>query len=109
MCEVDKDEAIVMPETKEELVMNIMSFDEMESEEFPMIPAIIAGEEKKDSKIKESIKRSDKFSERTIEKYTVITYENIIYIPQSLRKRILWWYHRYLQHPGIIRMEATLR
>jgi hypothetical protein len=27
----------------------------------------------------------------------------------SLRKRIVWWYHTYLQHPGITRMEATLR
>jgi hypothetical protein len=40
MCAVDKDEAIVMPETKAELVMNIMNFDEMESEEFPMSPEI---------------------------------------------------------------------
>jgi hypothetical protein len=31
-----------MPETKEELVRNIMNVDEMESEEFPMSPAIIA-------------------------------------------------------------------
>jgi hypothetical protein len=35
--------------------------------------------------------------------------ENKIYIPISLRKRIVWWYHTYLQHPGITRMEATLR
>jgi hypothetical protein len=55
------------------------------------------------------IKRSDKFSERTIERATVITYENKIYIQQSLRKRIVWWYHTYLKHPGITRMEATLR
>jgi hypothetical protein len=38
MCAVEKDEAIGMPETKEEVVMNILNFDEMESEEFPMIP-----------------------------------------------------------------------
>jgi hypothetical protein len=38
----------------------------------------------------------------------VITYEKKIYIPQYLRKRIVWWYHTYLQHPGITRMEATL-
>jgi hypothetical protein len=55
------------------------------------------------------IKRSDKFSERTIERSTVITYEKEVYIPQSIRKRIVWWYHTYLQHPGITRMEATLR
>jgi hypothetical protein len=37
--------------------MNIMNFDEMESEEFPMIPEIIAREQQKDSKLKELIKR----------------------------------------------------
>jgi hypothetical protein len=38
----------------------------------------------------------------------VITHDGKIYIPQSLRKRIVWWYHTYLQHPGIKCMEATL-
>jgi hypothetical protein len=52
MCAVEKDEAIVMPETKKELVMNIMNFYEMESEEFPMSPAIIAREQQKDSHLK---------------------------------------------------------
>jgi hypothetical protein len=109
MCEVEKDEAIVMPETKKELVMNIMNFDETESEESPMSPEIIAREQQKYSQLKEFIKRSYKFSERIIERSTVITDEKKIYIPQSLRKRILWWYHTYLQHPGITHMEATLR
>jgi hypothetical protein len=44
MCELEQYDAIVMPETKEELVMNIMDLDEMESEEFPMSPEIIACE-----------------------------------------------------------------
>jgi hypothetical protein len=80
----------------------------MESEEFPMSLAIIAREQQKDSQLKELIKMLDKFSEITIERTTVITYEKNICIPQSLRKRIVWWYHMYLQHPGITRMEATL-
>jgi hypothetical protein len=54
------------------------------------------------------MKKSDKFSERLIERSTVITYDNKIYISQSLRKRIMWWYHTYLQHLGITHMEATL-
>jgi hypothetical protein len=52
MCAVEKYEAIFMPETKEELVMNIMNFDEMESEEFPMSPSTIAREQQKDSQLK---------------------------------------------------------
>jgi hypothetical protein len=89
--------------------MNIMNFDEMESEELTMSPAIFAREQQKDSQLKELIKRSDNFSERTIERSKVIAYEKKTYIPQSLRKRIVWWYHTYIQHPGITRMEATPR
>jgi hypothetical protein len=62
----------------------------MESEEFPMSPEIIAREQNKDTQLKEVMKKSDKFSERLIERSTVITYDNKIYIPQSLRKRIVW-------------------
>jgi hypothetical protein len=109
MCAVEHNEARVMPETKEDLVHNIVNVDEMESEEFPMSPEIISSEQKKDTHLKEVMKKSDKFSERTVERSTVITYENKIYIPTPLRKRIVWWYHTYLQHPGITRMEATLR
>jgi hypothetical protein len=95
MCAVEQNEARVMPETKEELVHNIMNVDEMESEEFPMSPKIISREQKKDTHLKEVMKKSDKFSERTVERSTVITYDTKIYIPISLRKRIVWWYHTY--------------
>jgi hypothetical protein len=40
MCAVEKNAAIVMAGTKEEFVMNITNLDEMESEEFPMSPAL---------------------------------------------------------------------
>ena len=31
-----------------------------------------------------------------------------IYVPASLRQRIVSWYHDYLAHPGNTRMEATI-
>jgi hypothetical protein len=62
------------------VVMNIMNLDGMESEEFPMSPEIIVCEQKKDTHLKEVMKKSDKFSERFIETSTVITYDNDIYI-----------------------------
>jgi hypothetical protein len=58
MCAVEQDEAIILPETKEELVMNNMNLDETESEEFPMSPDIIALEQKKDTHLKEVMKKS---------------------------------------------------
>jgi hypothetical protein len=86
-----------------------MNVNEMESEEFPISPEIIAREQKKETHLKEVMNKSEKFSERIVERSTVITFENKIYIPKSLIKRIVWWYHTYLQHPVITRMEATLR
>jgi hypothetical protein len=83
MCAVEQNDAIIMPETKEELVMNIMNIDEMESEEFPTSPEIISREQKKYTHLKEVMKKSEKFSERLIERSTVITYDNKIYITQS--------------------------
>jgi hypothetical protein len=74
-----------------------------------MSPEIIAREQNKDTHLKEVMKKSEKFSERIIERSTVVTYDNKMYIPISLRKRMVWWYHTYLQHPGITRIEATLR
>jgi hypothetical protein len=74
-----------------------------------MSPEIIAREQKKDTHLKEVMKKSDKLSEIIIEISTVFTYDNKIYIPQSLRNRTVWWNHTYLQYPGITCMEATLR
>jgi hypothetical protein len=109
MCAVEQNEAITLPETKDELVYHMMNVVEMESLELPMIPEISAREQEKDTHLKEVMKKSDKFSERIVERSTVITYEIKIYIPISLRKRKVWWYHTYLQHPGITIMEATIR
>jgi hypothetical protein len=55
ICAVEQNKARVMPETKEELVRNIMNLDDMESEEFPMSPEIIACEPKE----RHTLKRSD--------------------------------------------------
>jgi hypothetical protein len=39
----------------------------------------------------------------------VKTASDTIYVPASLRSAIMQWYHTTLQHPGIKRMQATLR
>jgi hypothetical protein len=45
-----------------------------------MSPEVIACEQKKDTHLKEVMKKSDKFLERLIERSTLITYDNKIYI-----------------------------
>jgi hypothetical protein len=73
MCAVEQDEAREFSETKHELVHHIMNVDGMESEAFPTSPEIIAREQKKDTHLKEVMKKSNKFSERIVERTTVIT------------------------------------
>ena len=38
----------------------------------------------------------------------MVTYEDKIYVPQSLRRRTLEWYHHFLNHPGGDRLYHTL-
>jgi glutaredoxin 2 len=61
MCAVEQNEARVLPESKDDVVHHMMNFDEMESEEFPTSPEIIAREQKKDTYFKKVMNKSDKF------------------------------------------------
>jgi hypothetical protein len=44
-----------------------------------------------------------------IEWYDLLCYNDEIYIPQSLRQRVLSWYHEHLLHLGQTRTEMTIR
>jgi hypothetical protein len=48
------------------------------------------------------------YSIQHIEGYDLIFYKQKIYIPQSLRQRVLSWSHEYLLHPGQTRTEKTI-
>jgi Integrase zinc binding domain len=39
----------------------------------------------------------------------LLCFKDKIYIPQSLRQRVLSWYHEYLLHPGQTHTEQTIR
>jgi Integrase zinc binding domain len=41
-----------------------------------------------------------------VEEYNLLSYQGKI--PNSLEGQIVAWYHKYLAHPGMTRMEATL-
>ena len=45
---------------------------------------------------------------KDVEGVQLIHYCNKIYVPKTLRKRTLKWYHHYLCHPGGDRLAATL-
>ena len=43
-----------------------------------------------------------------VEGKELITYKNKIYIPDTLKDRVMDWYHTYLIHPGVTRMLSTI-
>jgi Integrase zinc binding domain len=49
------------------------------------------------------------YSMQHIKGYDLVCYKDKIYIPQSLRQRVLSWYHEYLLHPGQTQTEKTIR
>ena len=104
MCLLIRDES-VNPE--EMCFANKQAFD---FERFPMRPALIAKEQRKDKKLQKSFNQSRKeYSTKRIEGHEVITSADKIVIPAPLQGRIIAWYHHYLAHPGQTRMEATIR
>jgi hypothetical protein len=44
-----------------------------------------------------------------IEVYDLLCYKDKIYIPQSLKQRIQFWYYEYLLHPGQTLIEQMIR
>ena len=75
-----------------------------------MKPALIAREQAKDKKIQKNFQNNRReFQLRKVEGSDLLSYQGKIVIPDSLQGRIIAWYHKYLAHPGMTRMEATIR
>jgi hypothetical protein len=92
--------------------LSYVSKKEIEQEGFPMLPATIAKEQKCDerlqSKMKEE-KHAEQYSTDEVEGETLIHFKKKIYLPASLVPRVMEWYHTYLAHPGMTRMEETIK
>lgn len=53
--------------------------------------------------------QNQRFAMKTVEGVELVHMNGKIYVPLSLRERIISWYHQFLVHPGRTRMEATIR
>ena len=51
---------------------------------------------------------SSGYSKQALDKVEIILYDSKIYVPQTLRRRVLDWYHFYLNHPGGSRLAKTI-
>ena len=49
------------------------------------------------------------YSKQALENVKRIFYDSKMYVPKSLHRRVLDWYHFYLKHPGGGRLAKTIR
>jgi phospholipid-translocating ATPase len=80
--------------------------------DFPLNTALIAKYQRDDAQLKQALQKSEpdyRLEKRNDEKLYVHREHASIYIPALLRNSVLQWYHTSLQHPGIKRMQATMK
>jgi hypothetical protein len=81
-----------------------------EDHKFSMqIPYIAKMQDKDKSLKKELIKSDNKYQLTKIERSLALTIEGKIFIPTSIRQKVIAGYHKYLCRPGATRTQATIR
>jgi Integrase zinc binding domain len=112
MSRLTRSEAVKVPEptSPQDMATCFAGSEDVEFEQFPMKPALIAHEQAKDKKLQKKIRESRRdYTMMKVEGYNLLSYQGKIVIPDALQGRIVAWYHKYLAHPGMTRMEVTLR
>jgi hypothetical protein len=74
---------------------------------FPMHTALIFKEQVRVQGLREKGLSQPFYSMQHIEGYDHLCYKDKIYIPQSLRQRVLSWYHDILDRQGLRRLSGT--
>jgi hypothetical protein len=95
-CCLDIDELRIQTEE----ALTFLPESEHSSIKFPMHTALIFKEHVRVQGLREKGLSQPFYSMQHIERYDLLCYKDKIYIPQSLRQRVLSCYHEYLLHPG---------
>jgi hypothetical protein len=85
----------------------VFAHHEEEEEIYPCTTTEITEAHRKDQELKVYFKIKLYF--QLIEDTKVLCKNGKLIIPASLRHRAASWYHHYLQHPGHLRLEETIR
>ncbi len=85
-----------------------------EEEIYPLTTMEIAEAQSKDQELKVYLKKKAKMSKKDlcfqlIEDTKELCKNGKLIIPAPLRHRAVSWYHHYLQHPGHLHLEETMR
>ena len=84
---------------QEEEALTLLSESEQINIKFPMHTALIFKEQTRVKGLREKELSQPHYSMQHIEGCDHLCYKDKIYIPQSLRQKVLTWYHEYLLHP----------
>ena len=82
---------------------------------FPLNLSLVQEEQNKElsqegSKLKTNLEDiQSEFTKQELDNVEIIFYKNKIYVPKTLRRRTIDWYHYYLNHPGGDRLANTLQ
>ena len=81
--------------------------------EFPLDVRMFKVHQRRDEKLQKLIKRDSKtdpfYTTKVVEGIELVHGGNRIFVPASLRERVMEWYHTMLCHPGQVRMEQSIK
>jgi hypothetical protein len=114
-CELDIDSENLDSCTDKHDDWNLLfAHHEEEEENYPLTLTEIADAQRKDQELKAYFKKNAIMPHKDmriqhIEDTKVLCKKGKVIIPTSLRQRAVKWYHHYLQHPGQLCLEETMR
>ena len=88
---------------------NDKEMEEVMEDIFPMSPREIKRHQRRDQKLMKSLEEHKDYNIKKVEGQNLIMYKNRIYVPETLKKRVMDWYHTYLVHPGTTRMINSIQ
>jgi hypothetical protein len=93
----------------------LFAINETNADVFPLTLLLVQAEQNKEktnnkSDLSTNLKNKNKeFKKQVIDDVEIYLFNNKIYVPKSLCRRTLDWYHFYLNHPGGDRLAKTLQ
>eukprot|EP00804_Cyclotella_cryptica_P021643 CCRYP_020648-RA/>CCRYP_020648-RA protein AED:0.79 eAED:0.49 QI:0/-1/0/1/-1/1/1/0/148 len=91
------------------LLTEVYAIDELDRDknpDFPLAMTLIKSEQDKDTKLQSLLKQDrykSNFGILTFGDHEVHTFNTKVWVPPSLQRRIIEWYHTNLRHPGVTR------
>ena len=76
--------------------VNQTDIDEVLEDVFPMSPKEIKKHQRKDKKLLKSVQENSCYQLKKVEGHNLVNYKDKIYVPDSLKNRVMEWYHTYL-------------